>query len=43
MQLPDKYLNKFIGVNVGSVTNTYLIHCKICYDFAIVTSTLEII
>lgn len=30
-----------MGVKVGSDTNTYLIHCKICYDFAIVTKALD--
>lgn len=38
---PAKYLNNIMGVKVGSDTNTYLIHCKICYDFAIVTKALD--
>ena len=37
----ERYLKRLMGVKVGSETRTYLMHCKICSDFAIVTSVLE--
>ncbi len=40
-ELFDKYLNKDIGVKVGSVTKTSLMHCNICYDLPIVTNILD--
>ena len=41
VELLDRYLKRDIGVKVWSETNTYLMHCKICSDLAIVTSVLE--
>lgn len=37
----ERYLKRLMGVKVGSETRTYLMHCKICSDLAIVTSVLE--